>query len=77
MVSWEREYGPQIVRLEDLIKEASKGNLTGTSWLNQPNMAGRLKVPETSSNSAVNHWPSKAEAVGFKSILRLPKATSE
>lgn len=76
VMSWEQEYGPHIGRLEDRIREASKGDLTGRSWLKQPNIADRLKVPEASWNCGGNHWHSEAEATSFKSIHGSPKPTS-
>uniref|UniRef100_A0A1Y1LNA0 Uncharacterized protein n=3 Tax=Photinus pyralis TaxID=7054 RepID=A0A1Y1LNA0_PHOPY len=77
VMSWEKEYGPQIGRLEDRIKEASRGDRTERSWLNQPNIADRLEVPKTSWNSGGNHWYSKAEAASFKSTHGSPEATSD
>lgn len=77
VLSWEQTYGPLIAQLEDRVTKASKGDLTGRSWLSQPEVAERLEVPETSWNCAQNQWFSYTEAAEYNSILGSTKASSD
>ena len=65
--NWEERYAFHIKQLEERVAEESKGDFTGSLWLNQPLVADRLSVPENAWNSAINPWFSSVEETVFQS----------
>jgi hypothetical protein len=66
ILMWEKKYLPHIEQLETRILSLIAGDLKRLSYLNDPQVRGLLKVPETSWNNAYNEWATIAEEEAFK-----------
>ncbi|KAJ5471915.1 hypothetical protein N7539_008484 [Penicillium diatomitis] len=63
---WETQYRPYIEQLETRVLRLGKGDLALLSDLDNPQVAERLKVHESSWNNAKNEWAFTSEEERFK-----------
>lgn len=61
VLKWEKKYLPHIEQLETPILSLIAGDSKRLSYLNDPQVRGLLKDPETSWNNASDKWASIAE----------------
>lgn len=66
VMKWETQHRPHIEQLETRALRLAKGDLMRLSDLQNPQVADRLKVHESSWNNAQNEWAFTGEEESFK-----------